>query len=85
VLEELEQAGLVVRLELGGGLSRFEPARIDDHHHHLVCDDCGDIVPFEDQGLERVIKRISRDVSFEVTAHDVVLHGTCGECTTSAG
>lgn len=80
ILEELESLGLVLRLDLGGSLARFEPVRSGGHHHHMICDDCGDVFPFEDSGLERSIERVSRTVAFKVATHDVVLHGRCGDC-----
>ena len=84
ILEELEGVGLVSRLELGHGIVRFEKLHADrgDHHHHLVCDDCGDVIPFEDDELERTIDRVARRVTFEVAEHELVLHGTCGACRT---
>jgi Fur family ferric uptake transcriptional regulator len=82
VLEELEALGLVTRLDLGTGTARFEAAHPGGagHHHHLLCDGCGDLVPFNDDELERVIGRVSRRVPYAVSSHDVTLHGTCGSC-----
>ena len=83
ILEELEQIGVVQRVEIGEGISRFEPVRQGrGHHHHLVCDQCGRLEPFSDEGLERAIKRLSQRVPLEVSEHEVVLHGACAECTT---
>jgi Fur family transcriptional regulator, ferric uptake regulator len=81
ILEELEQIGVVQRVEVGAGISRFEPVRHGrGHHHHLVCDRCGRLEPFSDEGLERAIKRLSERVPLEVSEHEVVLHGSCGNC-----
>ena len=80
ILEELERLGLVTRLDLGQGLARYEPARGEGHHHHMVCRACGDLFPFEDEGLERSIAKVSKAVEFDVDEHDVVLRGTCGAC-----
>jgi len=80
VLEELEGLGLVSRLELGAGIARFETVRGEAHHHHLVCDDCGDIVPFADDELEQAIRRVSRRLPHEISGHDVTLHGLCAGC-----
>jgi Fur family ferric uptake transcriptional regulator len=82
VLEELEELGLVTRLDLGTGTARFEAADPagDRHHHHLLCDDCGDLVPFSDAELERVIGRVSRRLPYAVSGHDVTLHGSCDTC-----
>ncbi len=84
VLEQLREARLVQRLDVGQGSARYEPVRgVGDNHHHLVCDRCGDVVPFADPGLERAIDRVARAVDFQVAEHDVVLHGACGSCAPS--
>lgn len=81
ILEELEELGLVTRVDVGQGLARFEAARADHHHHHMVCDRCGEIRPFEDPELERSIKSLTERVPFSVEEHEVVLHGSCADCT----
>ena len=81
ILEELEEIGVVQRVGIGSGMSRFEPVRHGrGHHHHLVCDRCGRLEPFSDEGLERAIKRLSDRVPLEVSEHEVVLHGACAAC-----
>jgi Fur family ferric uptake transcriptional regulator len=80
-LEQLEQLGLVQRIEVCRGTAGYE--RIDPtghHHHHAICRDCGRMVPFEDPSLERVIGQVSEKMSFDVTQHDVVLRGICERC-----
>lgn len=80
-LEQLEQLGLVQRLEVvrgTAGYERVEPG--GDHHHHAICRDCGRMVPFEDAPLERAIAKLCDEISFEVTDHDVVLRGLCERC-----
>ena len=73
--------GLVQRIDLGDGIARFEPAHAGgDHHHHLVCDDCGKVEPFEDSTLESAIERVADGRGYVVVAHDVVLRGACEDC-----
>ena len=81
VLELLVEHGLVERVTVGQGLSRFE--RIlpsGEHHHHLVCEQCGRLVAFDDPGLERAIDRVSQRLGVRVDHHDVVLRGSCEDC-----
>ena len=81
-LEQLEQLGLVQRIEVCRGTAGYE--RVDPtghHHHHAICRDCGRMVPFEDPVLERAIGSLSESLSFEVTEHDVVLRGRCERCS----
>lgn len=81
-LEALEALKLVQRLDLGGESARFEPAMPDGthHHHHFVCRDCGDAIPFEDPALERAIERLGKRLAASVDEHDVVLKGRCANC-----
>jgi Fur family ferric uptake transcriptional regulator len=80
-LEQLEELKLVQRLEMGRGMASYE--RIEpsgEHHHHVVCENCGRVEPFEDPGLERAIGRLEDRVGFEVSEHEVVLRGRCPRC-----
>jgi len=81
VLDELVSLALVTRVEVGQGVARYEPARGGhEHHHHMVCDTCGDVFPFADEELERTIGRLAGRVAFDVAEHDIVLHGSCAGC-----
>lgn len=85
VLDLLVSLGLVQRLDLGGGISRFEPALPGgEHHHHLVCVGCGEVHPFEDPALERALERAAGASDFTVEGHDVVLRGRCPDCRAAA-
>jgi len=80
-LDGMDALGLVQRIDLGDGVARFEPAHAGgDHHHHLVCDDCGKVEPFEDARLESAIARVADGRGYAVAAHDVVLRGACEDC-----
>src|SRR3954452_4016478 len=81
-LEQLEQLGLVRRIEVARGVAGYE--RVDPtghHHHHAICRDCGLMVPFEDRSLEQAIGKLSESMDFEVAEHDVVLRGLCDRCS----
>jgi Fur family ferric uptake transcriptional regulator len=81
VLEALAGKRLVQRIDLGDGLTRFEAVRDgDEHHHHIVCDECGRIEPFADRRLERVLREIEKGSGYTVAGHDVVLRGACSAC-----
>lgn len=81
ILDELEGLGLVQRVETGQAMVRYERVcEHDEHHHHLVCDECGVVMPFSDAGLERAIKTLSERVPLTVSEHEIVLHGSCRDC-----
>jgi Fur family transcriptional regulator, ferric uptake regulator len=80
-LELLDRLGLARRVDAAEGIARYEP--IDpsgEHHHHLVCERCGEVTAFEDGELERAIERLSDRLEYAIDAHDVTLRGECPGC-----
>ena len=82
VLELLSAHDLVNRLDLGDGIARYEPSHPagEHHHHHLVCEQCGKLVAFDDPGLERAIDNLSDRLGVRVESHEVLLRGACEQC-----
>ena len=80
-LEALVELRLVKRVDAGDGIARYEPAQAGgDHHHHLVCRDCGKVEAFSDSRLERAIDRVAGGLGYTVHEHEVVLTGACSDC-----
>jgi len=80
-LEQLEQLGLLRRLEASRGVASYE--RIEpggEHHHHAICSKCGRMIPFEDASLERAIHAVSDRMSFDAAEHEVTIRGRCDRC-----
>jgi Fur family transcriptional regulator, ferric uptake regulator len=83
-LEQLTKDGFVQRIDIGAGTSRFEPIHPGgEHHHHLVCDDCGKVEAFADDELERVLHKVEGRTGYSVAGHDVLLRGACRDCATT--
>lgn len=75
-LDLLTELGLVRRLDLGDG-PRYELA--EDHHHHLVCEDCGSVAEFEQCPVDlQRLPEVGDD--FEVRAHSLEVYGRCSSC-----
>ena len=75
-LDLFAELGLVRRLDLGDG-ARYELA--EDHHHHLICEDCGTVAEFEQCPLD--LQRLPQIGSgFEVRAHSLEVYGRCASC-----
>jgi Fur family transcriptional regulator, ferric uptake regulator len=80
-LQTLTELGLVHRLDLRSGGARYEPAQPSgDHHHHLICGDCGTVEAFSDDRLELAIHGVSQAAAFRIDEHEVVLRGRCAGC-----
>ena len=81
ILDVLAELRLVQRVDVGSGVARYEPVLPGgEHHHHLVCGDCGKVEAFDDEALERALATVAGRVGYEVDAHEVVLHGACADC-----
>src|SRR5215207_2779919 len=73
-LDLLHGMGLVQRVDVGEGGQRYEPvAPSGDHHHHAVCESCGEVTAFEDPRLEAAIDRVSDRLGHAARGHDLVI------------
>ena len=77
----LAELGLLQRVDVGDGLTRYQPVHPGgEHHHHLLCDGCGKVETFHDEPLERALAALGRRAGYELAGHDVVLRGACSDC-----
>jgi Fur family ferric uptake transcriptional regulator len=73
--------GLVRRVDIGSGISRYELVLPSgEHDHHLVCARCGRTDLFRDAALEQALRDAESNVRYAVASHDVILHGLCPTC-----
>jgi Fur family ferric uptake transcriptional regulator len=78
-LKSLQEEQVIVAVSLPGAPDRYETKfRADHHHHHFHCDDCGRVFDIPGCGL-RVDSGLPQ--GFSLTRHEVVLYGSCGQCT----
>jgi Fur family ferric uptake transcriptional regulator len=78
-LSLLEENGIVSSISLGIQGKKFEIAN-KPHHDHLICTECGKIVEFENDEIEKLQEKIARVNGFELTSHLMQLYGVCQEC-----
>ena len=84
VVDVLAEQNLVQKLDLGDGRAHYERVDLaDEHHHHLVCNECGRVEPFADDQLEVALRRVEQETGFAVASHDVLLRGACDDCRDS--
>jgi len=82
VLTQFEQAGLLTRNYFETGKATYE-LNEGSHHDHLVCLNCGRVVEFHDDEIERRQREIAAEHGFEMVTHTLALYGHCKntECT----
>lgn len=72
---------------------RFEKDRVKfeiidpnhEHHDHLICTACGNIVEFFNEEVEELQEKIAKESGFKLTHHRMELFGTCKICSRSNG
>lgn len=76
VLAQFEIAGLVIRHQFEGTTSFFELSR-HGHHDHIVCVNCGKIIEFNNDDIERLQREVSEKHGFSLVTHTLCMFGTC--------
>ncbi len=79
-LKLLCEAGLASELHFGDGMARYEPARPDGHHDHLICQKCGKTVEICDERIEKIQKELAERYGFSLLGHVHNLYGLCDAC-----
>jgi Fur family ferric uptake transcriptional regulator len=78
-LDLLTELDVLERLDLPSGDHAYVRCAPEQHHHHVVCRECGRSVEIEDQGLQSVVRQIERTSGYRIDAHRLELFGACPE------
>ena len=85
-LAVLVEAGVVRRLLHGGDHARYELAeQLTEHHHHLVCDECGTVVDVTlptrvETAMDRSFSDAADRHGFLPSHHTIDIYGLCAAC-----
>ncbi len=79
-LDLLVKYGFIRKMEIGDGRSRYEMRSDHSHHDHIICLECGTIVEFVDEEIERLQTQICLDAGFTLVSHSHQLFGVCRSC-----
>jgi Fur family transcriptional regulator, ferric uptake regulator len=79
-LDLLVQSGLVRSQEFGEGFKRYEPMPAQTDHEHLICEQCGRVVEFANERLERMLPVLADEHGFQHRRHRVEVYGVCQAC-----
>lgn len=75
----LEESGIVTSISFGTQGKKYEFG-LKKHHDHLVCVQCGKIVEFYDETIEKKQLEIAKNFEFEMTDHIMKIIGICKSC-----
>jgi Fur family transcriptional regulator, ferric uptake regulator len=79
-LQVLAQAGEVDVLRANDGEVIYRRCKSGEHHHHLVCTECGTSVEVASDEIERWADRVAQSHGFTPVEHTAEVFGICATC-----
>jgi Fur family ferric uptake transcriptional regulator len=79
-LDLLTRLGLVCRVHLKEGCRSYMMRRPLEHHHHLVCSNCGRVIDFTSCNLGEMEEKLSKESGFDIKGHLLEFYGICSSC-----
>jgi len=79
-LSLLTECGLVREIDLGKAYRFYDPNYADHpNHSHIICEECGKIIEFESDRVEKLEDELCQRLGFTVKARRLQLTGSCDE------
>ena len=79
-LKLLKECGLARELEFHDGRILYEHDYKHSHHDHLICTQCGLLIEFYNEEIERLQDSITRHFRFKPLHHSHRIFGLCAAC-----
>ena len=79
-LKLLSDAGLAREVRFGDGRTHYEHNYKHQHHDHMICMECGEIIEFYSEELEAIQEAMAAKHHFEVRQHLLRILGVCANC-----
>jgi Fur family ferric uptake transcriptional regulator len=80
-LELLGQLDLVCKVHTMDGCRSYMMRRPSEHHHHLICSECGQVFDFTNCSLLETEKSLSKKSGFDIKSHLLEFYGLCRNCS----
>jgi len=73
------ELGLVAKTRFKDSEAKYELVDKTNHHHHLVCDNCGKV---EDINLDErsLVEKVGKKTDFLIKSHSLEFFGICAKC-----
>ncbi len=76
-LNLLADAGLAEQKQFGEGRFVYEVSTPGEHHDHIICLDCGAVIEFENEEIERLQEKMAAAHDFKLASHRLDMYGHC--------
>jgi Fur family ferric uptake transcriptional regulator len=82
-LDLFESLGIVFKIVDGSNV-KYKLCELENHHHHIVCRRCGDVVEFDFCDISDWSKMVMESTGYQVTDHQLSFYGFCKACQKEA-
>ncbi len=79
-LDLLVGCGLISKYRFGENHSRYEKAFGRPRHDHLICLECGDIIEFVNEKLDKIQQEVCEENNFTLQNSTLQIFGICSKC-----
>jgi Fur family transcriptional regulator, ferric uptake regulator len=81
-LDLFESMGLVFKI-INGSSVKYKLCEIEDHHHHIICKACGNVVELNFCDISDWSKKVTESTGYQVIDHQLNFYGFCKACKPS--
>lgn len=78
-LSLLEESNIVTSISFGVQGKKYELGA-KEHHDHMICTECGTIIEFVDEEIEKKQHKIADELGFKMQDHSMQIYGICKDC-----
>jgi Fur family ferric uptake transcriptional regulator len=78
-LDLFESLGMVFKV-VNGSSFRYKLCELENHHHHIVCKACGNVVELNFCDISDWSKKVTESTGYQVVDHQLNFYGFCKEC-----
>ncbi len=79
-LSLLVEAGILVEENFNEGYKTYEFKFNRKHHDHLICQECGKVIEFENKEIEKLQEKVALEYGYILQSHTLKLFGLCSVC-----
>jgi Fur family ferric uptake transcriptional regulator len=79
-LELFESLGFVFKI-INGSNVKYKLCELENHHHHIVCKACGNVVELNFCDISNWSKKVTESTGYQVVDHQLNFFGFCKTCS----
>ncbi len=78
-LDLFESLGIVFKI-VNGSAVRYKLCELENHHHHIICKACGNVVEVNFCDISDWSQKVSESTGYQVVDHQLNFFGFCKAC-----